>query len=529
MNLDELISKYLDGELSNSEDKELRRLLSEDDVAKQSFDAHVLIHAAMKEDASSILPSKELIGRTEDRVLSKILSDKEEEYKPVMVPFFFRRRAFAFGGALAVLLLISVIIISNLNWSFYGNDLDDALENERQRIMTQSNLELLGLSESEMSSPYEMNIAVPDEILTDVSAERMVSKFGVSRVNASISSKKDNQISSANAMSVDLNISSKVNSSYDLAPRTESGQNKNNEMVTLDDRSGLVTNNNTDIEKFVRRNDVSGIQKLSEGTNPSLMVSVPIISNSEKDASSDEPEDSDEQMVPKDEFTNMKQMNFIMSNDVLTTRDLLGQFNGSDRFYGAKSDIRLTTFFGSEIKQFGFEAENPSVISSYSQSISYNVSDASKFGIDFGYTDYSFIETRIARVPNPSFHSTDEVNGDAYQSRIEVRRDGDPMRYIEFPFEMNIKRQIVWGSGFFEHSIIDNRIFGLNGRLSLGATNDGLISMARLFGRVKLFDWLAISAGSEARLFRWDNPAIGTGKSGYKSTISLIYGFEIKL
>lgn len=44
---DILVSKYLDGDLSIEEDKELRKRISEDPAAKEAFDAAILIHIAM--------------------------------------------------------------------------------------------------------------------------------------------------------------------------------------------------------------------------------------------------------------------------------------------------------------------------------------------------------------------------------------------------------------------------------------------------------------------------------------------------
>ena len=69
MNLDSLLSKYLDGELTHDEDEQLRSLLSEDKDAKVDFDSAVLLNAAMKDDSESILVPEEVSQETEDNIL----------------------------------------------------------------------------------------------------------------------------------------------------------------------------------------------------------------------------------------------------------------------------------------------------------------------------------------------------------------------------------------------------------------------------------------------------------------------------
>ena len=136
MNLDKLISKYLDGELNRSEDNELRRLLSDDFVAKETFDAHVLIHAAMKEDAKTITPSAELVSNTEDLILNKFLS--EQSFSMPASTSRMHSRTFAYASLVALLLIFSFISISDLNIYSSNENIDSALNHERTKILQSS-------------------------------------------------------------------------------------------------------------------------------------------------------------------------------------------------------------------------------------------------------------------------------------------------------------------------------------------------------------------------------------------------------
>lgn len=112
MNLDILISKYLDSELTPQEDEQLREILSTDKYSKDVFDASVELHCDLKNDSAQISPPEELVRRTEDLVLMKILQNSpSEKPKPVLI----RRRRLvpAFASLVAIVILASVFQISD--------------------------------------------------------------------------------------------------------------------------------------------------------------------------------------------------------------------------------------------------------------------------------------------------------------------------------------------------------------------------------------------------------------------------------
>lgn len=76
MNIDNLISKYLDGELSEKEDLKLRNLISTNEKARYVFNNYIDLHLTTKEDADSINTPFNLFSDTEDKVLMAIMNAK---------------------------------------------------------------------------------------------------------------------------------------------------------------------------------------------------------------------------------------------------------------------------------------------------------------------------------------------------------------------------------------------------------------------------------------------------------------------
>jgi anti-sigma factor RsiW len=82
MNLEKLISKYLDGELSYQEDIELREILANDPEAKATFEEYVEMDYILKKDAQDTSLPKDLKDSVEDQVLMRIMSQTPYDSNP---------------------------------------------------------------------------------------------------------------------------------------------------------------------------------------------------------------------------------------------------------------------------------------------------------------------------------------------------------------------------------------------------------------------------------------------------------------
>ncbi len=75
MNLENLIMKYIDGELTIEEDNLLRAYLKKDPLAKDLFDEYLEIHLHLKDDAETIVLPNSIAEKTQNIVMMKILNE----------------------------------------------------------------------------------------------------------------------------------------------------------------------------------------------------------------------------------------------------------------------------------------------------------------------------------------------------------------------------------------------------------------------------------------------------------------------
>ncbi|MGA2296094.1 MAG: hypothetical protein ABSG15_00920 [FCB group bacterium] len=112
MSLDDKISKYLDGELSEEEDFFLRHEVSKNPTAREKFDASVGLHLAFREDAESVFPPEDLVQSTEDIVLMKILAQAPDNIERS----YTWRRSAVLVSFIFLFLLGSLFKISDINF-----------------------------------------------------------------------------------------------------------------------------------------------------------------------------------------------------------------------------------------------------------------------------------------------------------------------------------------------------------------------------------------------------------------------------
>lgn len=135
MNLELLISKYIDGELTASEDEQLRHLLKEDPAAREEFDSFLELHLAMIEDADTIVIPTQVKRATEDRVMMAILNDT-----PKIIPINKSYNTYYKAAAVAIFLMFAFLF--NVNDKYYQfTDVSDNLENNKKAITETEGIE----------------------------------------------------------------------------------------------------------------------------------------------------------------------------------------------------------------------------------------------------------------------------------------------------------------------------------------------------------------------------------------------------
>ncbi|MES2767046.1 MAG: hypothetical protein V4642_14320 [Bacteroidota bacterium] len=122
MNLELLISKYLDGDLTPEEDILLRKILSEEPQARGEFDGAALLHVEMQQDADSIIPPADLVSQTEDLILMKIMNHSiQDSGRPVSFLKHIVRRRIVNVFSMALVLLAFTIPFKDGSLNSFGD------------------------------------------------------------------------------------------------------------------------------------------------------------------------------------------------------------------------------------------------------------------------------------------------------------------------------------------------------------------------------------------------------------------------
>lgn len=121
MNIDSLISKYLDGELTESEDLQLRNIISSNEKARDIFNTYIDLHIAAKEDAKSITTPEDLVSSTEDIVMMAIMNASATPVSANRSFNIFNIFPRQLVSMVAALLLITFTYTSDLNIFKFSN------------------------------------------------------------------------------------------------------------------------------------------------------------------------------------------------------------------------------------------------------------------------------------------------------------------------------------------------------------------------------------------------------------------------
>lgn len=441
MNLDFLISKYIDGDLSEHEDRTLREMLKDNDLARSQFETSVDIHLHMKEDAGNIRVPEKLLSSTEDAVLMKILNEQSEDSTSVVSPV---RESYAqnYSRYLAAAVVVFFMFTSVIN--MYEFDFPNPFLSENQ-------------------SQVQTNKTVPN-----VSSTKVVETEDNYTV-ASIGEETHNSKSSNVAIS-----GSQPNTLNDLNITT------NNEVFAsqLEDID-TFTNNEVILQKSNNGNT------LTHSNTFNAMQKTPYSGNNYE--------------------TNI---NYLNSNFTLQTN--LNEFFNFSRIF-------ITTNSASDFSRIGFDPKDENFISHYSYSLGYSLDETSKFGIEAGYSMYTYQYNVNLNRGN---------NIDVVAGSVEAPID-DTGGFLPPTVPIERETSIFWGAVFYERNLYNYNRFSVDARLGFGANSFGLLSYTRLSAKYQLFDFLRVNVGLDNRTFK-SNPNMQLN-NGFLNSTSVIYGLELEL
>ncbi len=463
MNLEDLISKYLDGELSQAEDADLRQMIASDDDAREKFYSSVSLHVAFREDAASIETPQDIFRATEDKIMMRIMGELPDE-NPIPRK---RRPIPVYASMVAVFLLFTIFNISDL------------ARLETDPIMSY-NLNIQNDQEINRTSVDENDAKVREN------DGEFVSENNNDNAVAQVPGPVERPAMAEDAFG---------NNENELMNRANSEPISNNLMVAVEmpEEENLNGNLNFAAESF---SNVSDIEEIETSANV-----LPTFSNN----------------------------GFGMASGISAMNDLMmGAPGESARFaffdnISLNDEIQISSFFGSDFYRKGINTRNNSAISHFSQSLAYNINDSKRMGIEIGYTEYSYSETMFISVPAGKVPPANTGN------MVEEFNPDDGENMISYPMEIDRDKQMFWGSAFYEATLMNSSNLSLNGRLGVGASNDGPLGYLRFFGKYELVSGIYITLGGEARLFTAAMYNLSKKYSELKSTASLVYGIQFRL
>lgn len=468
MNLENLISKYIDGELSVAEDAQLREILSKDSIARQKFDASLRLHTDLLNDAETIDVPIELYENTEDLVLMRILAESPDKRTRVLVPGYY-----SMAAAIALLFLLSIFQINDMK-NFVAEG-------------TFSKIAETGIDET-----IDDLVDAPSELVPD---DTQINSSIISNTISTSSSKKFNLV---NEESLIDNFFKSTNSE---------GINEELSSTEIELAENLLTYD-------IAINE----ENYFDETKKSLDA---------QNLKTNEVEQRNIELFVKKEINNSLQMQLMSDNIISTNNYQLTDYAS----YGIQSqlfnfnsysnnDIEVMTMLGSDIIRRGFESEKDISVSHFSQSIAYRITEKNFIGAEFGFTEYNYSEEVRVFLP-----TTNQRQGgvEAFNPSEHNNLTGN------YPFTYNRTKNLFWASGFYERLLWESADVSISGRIGAGASNDGMLGYTRAMVKYNIIGGIYLSAGAEGRMFSFETPStfLNPGKTTI-STITLIYGAQIR-
>lgn len=468
MNLNLLISKYVDGDLTVEEDQLLRRLLSEQPAAKEAFDAATVLHFTMLEDADSVEMPHDLLLETEAKITMKFAAQEainkaklaEERARA------FRSNISRFGSVTVALLLICTVPFSDM---FLGG-----------KVLFTAN-EILVNDETQVFNSYPSAI----------------------RGNHNQTKRRFR----SNDMQPRLVSGNKTNSGYD-----DEAIVANNTDATGPEQSQVVAPNLQSIASNLAMSfSKSELNSSSTSSVPSTSAGqLPLKSNGALPAQfslalrASEPLRSESVDASNDEKTEIQVSTFV-SNNVANNRDNSASATAVSQSiaYSLGESSRIGVEIG--YKGYTYQGGGTVLVPRGAATVLSKSKTLGMDGFDGGLPIDDVISPTVERA------SLSHVEG-----------------YDEKKVEYAIDKTMYWGAAFYEYVFYNRGKISVNGRVGAGGSNDGAMAFSRAFARYDVVKGVALTLGAEANAFMVNLPMVEGKHSEVNSGVSLVYGMQIK-
>jgi hypothetical protein len=456
--LDILIEKYLDGNISKKDETELKKIIESDVESRKSFQNANTLQKLFKQDALGIEYPEELFSDVQDMILMKYLQEAPQE-STVFVDLknAYPKQIYTYARYAAVIAIFFLASIISINEFM---PLYNPVANKNDSVLTSTN--------PKDSPNAEIVKANSNELQTSVNV-------------TTTSDRKSTEATPKKEFSTPLLKTNNFPSEITLSSSTEFEQSapilefaELPQLITLSETESSynyeynINGNNSSISNDENYNSLNALN---------LQNSIPNLS----------------------EFRDFNQLNFVPTYNF-----------GLDQLGLNKINFVATASNG--FASFGLQlADN--VITSFSQSVSYDIDKKSTIGVELGLTQFS---AKVLR---------DVVLVSQNNSDFDDDFTGKDLIRVKLPLKQ--KMQLVWTTIFYERTLLQLKNSEVSARLGLGLTDSDPLYMAKILGKQRLYRDLFLTIGVDARYYK--TSINGTINGNYLSTFNIIYGLQYSL
>lgn len=290
-------------------------------------------------------------------------------------------------------------------------------------------------------------------------------------------------------------------------------ENKSSESIITIESENNLSNSNSDFSKIIsahsdtfnNENNVKLTQQSQKEDEPILqnnIVSKPVINNNasmQLDAPS---------------------LNYFSSEEFLIN-PIIQNFT-SNIFQASlinNSNIEINSLLGSDIAQIGVNSSNQ-IVNSFTQSFSAEVSSGSSLGLETGYIEFKAKTKKITEISSKT--KTGGLNGFTILEQNNNSSENPVLIRVEGIEATN--HRMFWVGLFFEKNFLNYDDINISSRISLGASDNGVISSLKLLAKYNLTKGIILTLGTDAKIFEG---SFNENKiNRINSAFSLVYGVK---
>ncbi len=455
--LDILIEKYLDGNISKKDQTELNNLITNDKESKGSFQNADALKKLVKQDAQSIEYPEEFFSGVQDLILMKYLQEAPQEATIfVDLKNAYPKQLYSYVRYAAVIVIFFLASIISINeFMPFNTSKMPVKETVSNTVNNRSNSATEQNSIKNISQPNAINLATRDIKNTSYNTNK-------------------NQL---NALPLKADISPKEISTPNIA-------------IDIEDEETYVFEPTQLLNQFEELSTLNDIEFDTENINSETKIN--------SFSALDRLRIQDNSILPID-YKDINQLNFVSA------------YNFGLEDFGLNK-INFVAMASNGFASNGLQLSD-NKISSYSQSISYNIDQKSVIGVELGLTEFSAKVLRdvVLVSQNTSGPDDDFTGKDLIRVKIPLKQ----------------KTQLVWTTIFYERTIFQMKNTELAARVGLGLTNSDPVYIAKILGKQRIYKDLFLTLGVDTRYYK--TSINGTINGDFLSTFNIIYGLQYSL